>query len=115
MNEQVVEKSVTHDITEGPANGSAVRKSFRGVSEISGNAEANLAKEWKAPPELSAAEKKRIAEADYLANQKLAVRDAKQASIHFDGDKYWSQLPDGRWVPDKKEDVHANIMQEFGI
>lgn len=74
-----------------------------------------MAQEFKPLPELSAAEKKRMAEAEDFERQRAAVTEAREVPIYFDGDKYWSKLPDERWVPDKKEDAAANIMQEFGI
>ncbi len=42
----------------------------------------------------------------------IALRDMH---MHFDGEKYWSKLPDERWVADTAANAAANVRQDFNL
>jgi len=54
------------------------------------------------------------------AEQDQQAREALQTALrdlhmHFDGEKYWSKLEDGRWVSDTAANAAANVRQDFNL
>ena len=48
--------------------------------------------------------------------QKLALEKAlKSEELYFDGERYWSKLPDDRWVSDIHSNAMSNVRQKYGL
>src|SRR5207248_11063297 len=49
------------------------------------------------------------------AQNAAAVSRALKAPIYYDGEKYWSKLPTGRWAPDNQQLMASNLRNGYGV
>lgn len=66
------------------------------------------------PQEIKKTKEQKKEELELLNREALAIA-LRDYELYFDGERYWSELEDGRWVSDIAGNAASNIRQKFSL